>query len=166
MKVYENEGFYSAFPEYEGQEPLPDEVSPFTVLGNAVEPWRVPFADNWKDGMPAGWQSLLEQGEQKIAELLEAHPGSMFQVDQLKEKFGGIRLYFSNTSNINEELFAIAGWLEDESYVTCCVCGKPADYYSTGWILPYCKECAEKQFEKSKANWGAKSFDALFRAGD
>lgn len=33
---------------------------------------------------------------------------------------------------------------ETISETTCITCGKPAQYLSTGWISPYCRECAQE----------------------
>ena len=34
--------------------------------------------------------------------------------------------------------------VEDRSFETCIVCGKPAEYLTKGWVLPICKSCAKE----------------------
>ena len=33
---------------------------------------------------------------------------------------------------------------EELSVATCIRCGKPAKYFSTGWISPFCEKCKNK----------------------
>lgn len=95
------------------------------------------------DAMPDGWrkvfglqmceeikQSLLKSGGRKA---LRA-----YRILQIKEKFGGLRWYDSNS---NEEVWKIISKYEDLSYKICINCGKPAEYISKGWISPYCGDC-------------------------
>lgn len=61
-------------------------------------------------------------------------------INQVKEKFGGLNVYYSGGD------FFIDGmvWLaEDLSYKTCESCGSVHDVTQnkTGWIKTYCKKC-------------------------
>ena len=60
-----------------------------------------------------------------------------YRIDQIKEKFGGLRWYDSNTT---KDILEIIDHYEDVSMKTCIVCGKPATYMAKGWISPYCDE--------------------------
>ena len=101
------------------------------------------------DAMPQGWrktfgldickeikQSLLKTGGRKA---LKA-----YRIDQIKEKFGGLRWYDHNST---EEIWKIISKYEKLSYETCINCGKPATCISTGWISPYCDDCKDNKHD-------------------
>lgn len=96
------------------------------------------------DDMPAGWVKAF--GEQMCEEIKQALKEdnidiNEWRIDQLKEKFGAMRLY----PNIyGKALDAVINKYEKISAKTCCRCGKPATKISTGWILPWCDECGNK----------------------
>ena len=124
-------------------------------------PWLWPSDWNWNpipaeeydyswtvlDEFPIGWKIAFgEQMCEEIQTVLEKY-GCVkdFHIDQLKEKFGGMRLYFSGLKEpCYEEVQGIIDKYEDISFVTCCECGKPATKISRGWICPYCDDCAGK----------------------
>lgn len=65
---------------------------------------------------------------------------------QIKEKFGGLRLYTSYTTP------AIMS-LENQSYNICEECGSRTDIGTTsGWIKTICKSCAQKS-DNTYNNW-------------
>lgn len=96
------------------------------------------------DELPVGWHVLCLSLDHDLAELCREGIIENFEVFQLKEKFGELRLYFS----------AEKGYLEAErlindyahvSYWTCCECGAfPATRMTDGWIMPFCEACAKK----------------------
>ena len=57
--------------------------------------------------------------------------------DQVKEKFGGLRAYYSGGDDYIEGVIALA---EDFSYKTCEVCGKKGSPNKQGWISTLCEE--------------------------
>ena len=71
----------------------------------------------------------------------------LFHIDQLKEKFGSIRLYYSlhyADHSVDEGIDNIIRKYEELSEHTCCICGGEATLMSKGWICPYCQACADK----------------------
>lgn len=71
---------------------------------------------------------------------------SNFRVEQIKEKFGGGRFYYSGgITQYGEEL--ICNWEVDVQDI-CEICGKPASLRTDGWWRAICDEC----YEKSKEN--------------
>lgn len=79
-----------------------------------------------------------------------------FDVLQIKEKFGEMRLYWdwvdrdytdAEVEDLNE-LYKIIEHIiskyEDISRRTCVKCGGKATHFSTGWILPYCDSCRDR----------------------
>lgn len=95
------------------------------------------------DDMPAGWVKAF--GEQMCKEIKQALKEdnidiNAWRIDQLKEKFGAMRLY----PNIyGKALNTVINKYEKISAKTCCRCGKPATKISTGWILPWCDDCGK-----------------------
>ncbi len=121
---------------------------PFLVPRNV---WTDEVADGYDyswtemDMIPTGWRIAF--GEMMMEEIAEAlkKTGNLetFRFDEIKEKFGSLRVY---THGGNEEVDEI---IDNYSYLSeniCIVCGKPDVYMtSRGWIYPCCRECWEKR---------------------
>lgn len=60
-----------------------------------------------------------------------------YTILQIKEKYGSLRWYAYGDT---EDTIKIIDKYEDLSAKTCIVCGKDAEYMSTGWICPFCDE--------------------------
>jgi hypothetical protein len=58
--------------------------------------------------------------------------------DQVKEKYGGLRLYFSGGDEYVEGLVSMA---EAMSYKICEVCGNKGKPNEGGWISTFCDGC-------------------------
>lgn len=90
-----------------------------------------------------GWRIAF--GEQLCEELKEALANAdyvnKFRFSVIKEKWGSLRL---DNFGCNQEAWDVIHKYERISKYTCGRCGKPATKVSTGWIYPYCDECAEK----------------------
>lgn len=94
------------------------------------------------DSMPTGWRKAF--GEQMCEEirqaLIEDDELDSWRIVQLKEKYGGMRLY----DNGYKRGSRVPGIIDKYSLLserTCIKCGKPATRITTGWICPYCDEC-------------------------
>jgi hypothetical protein len=61
--------------------------------------------------------------------------------DQVKEKFGGLRVYFSGGDDYIEGVISMA---EEYSYKICEVCGNAGKPNKGGWISTMCESCREK----------------------
>jgi len=61
--------------------------------------------------------------------------------DQIKEKFGGLRVYFSGGDDYVEGLVSMA---ESFSYQVCETCGQKGKPNKGGWISTLCEECRSK----------------------
>ena len=95
------------------------------------------------DQFEIGWR--LAFGERLCTELKEALEKAnyvdKFRFSQIKEKWGHLCLY---NFGCNQEAWGVIHKYEKISKYTCGHCGKPATKVSTGWIYPYCDDCAEK----------------------
>lgn len=58
-------------------------------------------------------------------------------LDQVKEKFGTLRFYYTGGDDYVRGLVSMA---ESMSAVTCEVCGKPGTSNNSGWIRTVCEE--------------------------
>jgi hypothetical protein len=87
----------------------------------------------------AGWFDLIF----RLCEDIEKTNPKNFKVEQVKEKFGGLRFYYSGGSQQVNDLVNKA---ECDSYNICENCGTRENVTSEGsWILTLCKTCREKR---------------------
>jgi len=77
-------------------------------------------------------------------------PESISQVtlDQIKEKFGTLRFYYTGGDDIIDGMVRMA---ESMSGVTCEECSAPAQTHGPGWIRTICEPCEIKREEERKA---------------
>lgn len=86
-----------------------------------------------------GWKPIVEPLIKKCLEL-----GG--NVDQVKEKFGGLRFYYTPGTSYDdpqwEEFDKEVKAAEEKCDETCEVCGKPGYARGGGWIKTLCDEHA------------------------
>lgn len=79
-------------------------------------------------------QKYLEENEpERLKEEPEYFP---VKFDQVKEKYGGLRIYFSGGDDYVEGLVSMA---EAISYYVCEVCGNKGEANKGGWISVRCE---------------------------
>jgi len=94
-----------------------------------------------------GWfeliYSLCEMIAQRLRYLRADNKPRDFKITQIKEKFGGLRLYSQGGDEYIEGAIDLA---EELSYKTCEVTGKPGALCRKpgGWLVVLCPEEAEK----------------------
>ena len=98
-----------------------------------------------------GWFNILSNLCQDI---VKAGPPEHFKFAQVKEKFGGLRVYtFGSTEEISRLIHAA----QEESYKTCEKCGSKENVISDwicGWVRTLCKSCAVRDFgEEAEKIW-------------
>lgn len=114
-------------------------------------PWLIvkdPYAEpdeepiTFLDWIPNGWVTAF--GAQLCEDLDQAIKSegivSEFQIDEAKEKYGSLSIYFSHTS---KEIDAIERKYRAISETVCCRCGEihGVKMITRGWVSPYCREC-------------------------
>ena len=88
-----------------------------------------------------------ESKEKRLGEIVAGDfrqvPDAIPQVtlDQVKEKFGTLRFYYSGGDEYINGLVSMA---ESMSAITCETCGKPGTQTSGGWIKTICEPCVEE----------------------
>jgi len=92
----------------------------------------------WGFSCGEGWYDILDRTFAKFAELnLEG-----FYIEQVKEKFGGLRIY---TNITNDDIEKIIDEAETEAENTCERCGKPSSIAVINhWYSTVCEECKRK----------------------
>lgn len=89
--------------------------------------------------LPEGWYNLFLLCCAELRKvLIEKNLLSTFKINQLKEKYGSMRIYVNIS---DEDINAIIERYEIISQFTCCICGKTATVETTGYVCPYCDEC-------------------------
>lgn len=95
--------------------------------------------DNLLIEVPEGWHKIVL----KCHEML-IHMDPSYQVEQVKEKYGGLRYYYSSEKQGVERkiMDAIISSAEREADFTCQECGKtPATISNGGWVATLCSDC-------------------------
>jgi len=85
-----------------------------------------------------GWYDLLDNLFKNIK---VANKSPLFQIIQVKEKFGTLRVYCNFSTDIIEDLIELA---ECRSSRTCELCGKYGKRRGKGWISTLCDLCWEE----------------------
>lgn len=92
-----------------------------------------------------GWKKLYQPVIEAVKKYNQEHPfdSVLMAIDQIKEKFGGLRIYLNFYTDEIRDMIAKA---EEESYHTCELCGKHIDkpIVKNHWIYPMCEECFNK----------------------
>jgi hypothetical protein len=81
---------------------------------------------------------ILADQPEKIQEELSYFP---VKFDQIKEKYGGLRVYFTGGDDYVE---GVVGMAEEYSYKICEVCGNSGKPNKGGWITTLCDSCRNK----------------------
>lgn len=94
----------------------------------------------------AGWYQLILDLDAKISSI---EPG--YKVDQVKEKFGGLRFYYDQMSiddDSRERVDKLVDAAEAKAFTTCEVCGVSDSTVTTSgpsWVKTLCTEHREKR---------------------
>jgi hypothetical protein len=118
----------------------------FNTQGDArytLMSWGFAHDDGWFDIL----RRLFEDLEPLVAEL-EKQTGRPFEVLQVREKFGELRVHVNDK---NEAIRQRVGIAQEEACRTCEVCGQPGRLREGGWIKTLCdKHAASAKWSKRK----------------
>jgi hypothetical protein len=121
-----------------------------------------------------GWNLLLIQLFEKIDRLLGDSDATLFRVEQVKEKFGGLRVYYSigDSTEMVLDLISEKGVMSIRKHpssesgfpreavdgciaeaaalarVTCERCGDPGTLRQGGWLRVLCDQCSAALLSK------------------
>ncbi len=117
-------------------------------MGSIYEDFKAKYPQCFDDGRLIGfgcgdgWRPLLELAFDKL---------SLFgvKVVQVKEKFGGLRIYLDKDHG--EKAEAIVMKAEEESLKTCEECGTKEGVTTEGaWRKTLCPKCRENRYQEGK----------------
>lgn len=110
-----------------------------------IPKWNYEYTE--LDDMPDGWRMAF--GEQMCEEILEELRANnmvdKYRILQIKEKYGQLRFY---DNGFTQHGYDIISKYTEISERTCINCGKPATKISTGWISPWCDDCADSVYDR------------------
>lgn len=90
-----------------------------------------------------GWDELIDKCVDKM---LKADPTVNFM--QIKEKFGGLRIYYSHSGKVENLLDDYVADAEDEAERTCMLCGSQflvRPRIDSGDVRISCRKCEENK---------------------
>ena len=94
-----------------------------------------------------GWFGLIWKLCEDIDIIVKREAWKDFSVDQIKEKFGGLRFYINGG---NKEVFDLIHKAEEESFEICEECGKKGSMYlGFGWYRTLCVKCAKADTKRT-----------------
>jgi len=130
----------------------------FTEYDNIAKGWQIAFGKQLS-------KELKKVGKEELKRLNKESKDKKYkwkdilQFEQIKEKYGTLRLYASGTEKIQN----ILSKYESLSEEYCIHCGKPVQYRTKGWITFICEDCLRKEYEYGKTHRGlieeVKSFE-------
>jgi len=89
-----------------------------------------------------GWFEIIENALAKILEI-SYEEDETIHVTQIKEKFGGLRIYYFTSIEDEDRLLRLSEVVykaENMSYTVCEVCGDAGKPNKKGWIKTLCPE--------------------------
>jgi hypothetical protein len=86
-----------------------------------------------KMSIGAGWHTLIDMVYDKRSTM--QHPP---MITQVKEKFGGLRIYYSYPHDDTSDFEDLVIRVEKQSYTVCEDCGQPGTLRSGGWFKTLC----------------------------
>jgi len=101
----------------------------------------------WGFSCGDGWFNILDQLMGNIQHHIDwknknGPVVAQVTLDQVKEKFGTLRFYYTGGDDTISGMVAMA---ESMSGVTCETCGNIGERQGNGWVRTICKPCEDKR---------------------
>jgi len=77
----------------------------------------------------------------------QGHVVPQVTVDQIKEKFGGLRFYYEGGDDAIDGMVSMA---ESWASHACETCGNPGKTYSGGWVRTLCEQHEQERQQKKE----------------
>lgn len=102
----------------------------------------------WIEQAPKGWMNIILKADEMLSFI-----DPEYKIDQIKEKFGGLRYYFSTTkSGVEREImYIITRFAQGRSFDICMDCGKYGELRHKPYVVTLCDACNEEQEKRDKA---------------
>lgn len=96
-----------------------------------------------------GWIPLIEEAKIIVSKYNLEHPDNEpIKFIQIKEKWGGLRMYLNYyPKDMHEKMEEF----EEKSWIICEHCGATENVtrdWTHGWVMTLCDECRKKELEK------------------
>lgn len=106
---------------------------------------RVQIPD-WLECVGAGWRPILIRLHERLRREVPE-----YRVDQVKEKFGGLRVYLDPATGPAWDAVADA---ENTAAVTCEFCGRPGRLrQDRPWLKTLCDSCNDERNREYERRW-------------
>jgi len=122
----------------------------------------------WGIACGDGWYNILDtlccqiQNHLKYNLKKDADPELVnVEAVQVKEKYGGLRFYYSGG---DEHISGLVRMAEGLSMRTCEECGSPGDQNKVGWVRTLCKSCRDNYDKIRSEQWKKASEQAKSRS--
>jgi hypothetical protein len=119
--------------------------------------WGIEHGDGWYDLLSSVCWRIF-QHEKNIADRIRVRNEAgkensqsdldyiPVKFDQIKEKFGGIRIYYTGGDDYVNGVVSLA---DEMSYKICEVCGNSGKPNKGGWITTLCDNCRNKSNDQT-----------------
>jgi len=114
------------------------------------------FDEEYKDLIGSDFKEKRRQELIDRYPILIPEPIPQVTLDQVKEKFGTLRFYYSGGDDYIRGMVSMA---ESMSGVTCETCGKPGTRTGGSWIKTACKEHGGIDYEESEEDYLKQGFE-------
>lgn len=117
----------------------------------------------WLDAVGPGWRPVLEALNDAFKNLVadrqvSGYPDAKIQINQVKEKFGGLRCYFSVGGMKEGDFEKVSNYVEMAERFCSKICEKcgeskgvktrgPAKFGGLGWVLTLCPKHHQERDE-------------------
>ena len=125
------------------------EKYPFTTLKNI---WSLELVDgNWYGLIPTGWRKAF--GKELLEEMAAEYETfskeykHYWVVEEIKEKYGELRIYTGPTTN---NMLDVINKYTKLSRHRCIECGEPCKQRNVGWIFTMCDKCFNELQNRTK----------------
>jgi hypothetical protein len=88
-----------------------------------------------------GWFKIMGECFKAISEEKKRHPAAIFNLLQIKEKFGGLRVYYeAKPQEFRNAIMPFIDHAKDRCAETCEMCSAPGKLINAGWMRVACQE--------------------------
>lgn len=102
-------------------------------------------------GLPNGWQALFVSMCCDLKDALGDKKCNYWWIEKVKQDWGRMEICMEIpelTSMFTADdvltILSITEFYSRLSSATCCTCGHPAEFVTTSWVSPVCKQCAKR----------------------
>lgn len=101
----------------------------------------------WSECIGEGWKSIVDEAVEKLTAM-----GST--ITQVKEKFGGLRIYYKpGHPEVRDYCETVVQAAYARAYITCEDCGNTGSQVDVdGWYRTLCPECFKLRL-KDREDW-------------